>query len=58
LVSLTLRVAVSPHVNSIVILLLCAMPPNDEDGYVEKMFEKSVELCGDLIKKLLAEASN
>ncbi len=50
--------AVSPHVNSIVILLLCAVPPNDEDRCVEKMFEKSVELYGGLIKKLLAEASN
>jgi len=39
-------------------LLLCAVPPNDEDRCVEKMFKKSVELYGGLIKKLLAEASN
>jgi len=39
-------------------LLLWAVLPKNEDRGVEKMFEKSVELDGGLIKKLLAGASN
>jgi len=31
---------------------LYAVPPNDEDRYVEKICEKSVELFGGLIKKI------
>jgi hypothetical protein len=39
--------------HSIVILLLYAVPPNDEDRYVEKICEKLVELFGGLIKNCL-----
>jgi hypothetical protein len=40
------------------ILLLCAVPPNDEDRCLEKMFGKVGGTLWQFDKKLLAEASN